>query len=158
MTKFPDALDVLENSESSYSGSYPYVLDAKGRLFVHPRYRKLLGDRFHIMKSINSKSLVLMSTAEKQELDAKFRVIPQTAKGAWKTIRWLYAGIYECELDGQGRVLIPAELRAYAGLNKNVTVLGAVSKLEIWDADLLRGELEEVDEETRLAELADYGI
>lgn len=112
-------------------GEYSHSLDAKGRVNFPARLREDLGDRFIITKGLDN-CLFVYSLEEWTKLDAKLAELPLSKSRMLK--RFFYAGAVEVEGDKQGRVIIPANLREYAGLNKEVTVVGASTRAEIWDS------------------------
>jgi len=132
-----------------------YNLDDKGRVAVNSRYREILGETFHVMKAIAHPCLVLLSDADKDALDEKLSDIPQSDADMWDFIAWLYSGIYACTPDKQGRILIPADLRKYAGLelNETVVVSGANARVEIWNADAYHKRAAELEGERKAAML-----
>ena len=137
-------------------GKQDYTLDDKGRVAVAQRFRDLLGDSFHVMRAIANPCLVLLSDADKEELDNKFSGVSQFDEEMWEFIGWLYSGMYSCTPDKQNRITIPSDLREYADLKLNTTVVisGANSRVEIWNADAYearRATLEKTDSEKRAA-------
>ena len=97
------------------TGEYRHSLDSKGRVFIPARLREELGDVFYITLSIDKVNTMSYISQRK--------------------MRPLFAHAVKCELDAQGRVLIPQALRDYAGLAKNVAVVGCNNHAEIWDGD-----------------------
>ena len=112
-------------------GEYTHSLDAKGRVNFPARLREDLGDRFIITKGLDE-SLFVYSLEEWNKLDQKLSELPLSKSRMLK--RFFYAGAVEVEGDKQGRVIIPQNLREYAGLSKDVTVVGASTRAEIWDS------------------------
>lgn len=113
-------------------GEYQHSLDVKGRVNFPARLREGLGSRFFITKGLDE-CLFVYSEQEWAVLEDKIRALPLSkARGLQ---RFLFAGASEVEPDKQGRVLIPANLREYAGLDKDVMIIGASNRAEIWDRD-----------------------
>lgn len=118
-----------------FTGRYEYTVDEKGRLSIPARHRdQLVRERqepvFFITK-IHPHCLSAYALNEFQELVDSLRAATDPATR--ETMRRLTSGAVECPLDQQGRVVLPAELRKLAGLNRDVVVLGVAKRLEIWD-------------------------
>ena len=103
-------------------GEYQHTLDPKGRVNFPARLRESLGSTFIITKGLDN-CLYVYSMEEWKVLEDKIRALPMSKSRNLQ--RFFFAGAAEAEPDKQGRVLIPAHLREYAGLTKDVTVIGA---------------------------------
>ncbi|MGI6168273.1 MAG: division/cell wall cluster transcriptional repressor MraZ [Christensenellales bacterium] len=114
-------------------GEYRHALDAKGRLIVPSKFREDLGEKFILTRGIGS-CLFGLSLEEWDNFSAKLRGLPMTDAYALDFVRLFFAGATECELDKQGRILIPAHLREAAALSKDAVVTGVMSRIEIWDS------------------------
>ena len=112
-------------------GTYQHSLDAKGRLFIPARLREELGDEFFITIS-PEKCLTAYSNKSWESMLATIGARPKMDQ---KKIRTIFAHAANVELDGQGRILIPQTLRDYAGLGKNVAVVGMGDFAQLWDAE-----------------------
>ncbi len=115
-----------------FMGEYNHTIDAKGRLIVPSKFRELLGNGFVVTKGLDG-CLFVYPNEEWATIEEKFRSIPLTTKDARKFSRFFFAGAASCELDRQGRVLLPQTLRDYAGLQKDVVLAGVLGRIEIWD-------------------------
>ena len=113
------------------TGIYQHSLDAKGRVFIPAKLREELGDVFYVTISMDN-CLCAYNAENWQVLSDKVNAMPYVKQ---RRVRPLFANAAKCELDGQGRILLPQLLRDYAKLSKNVTVVGTVNCAEIWDAD-----------------------
>ena len=113
-------------------GEYKHSLDSKGRVFIPAKLREDLGEVFFITLSME-KCLCLYKEDSWKDFSDRVNQMPYVKQ---RKMRPLFAYASKCELDGQGRVLIPQTLREYAGLVRNVTVLGCNNHAEIWDSDL----------------------
>lgn len=111
-------------------GEYQHNIDAKGRVIVPARFREDLGNRFYIAKGLDH-CLFVFPPKEWQNLQDKVHAMPLGK--ARMVQRYFFAGAAEAVPDKQGRVLIPQALREHAGLDKDVTFIGASSRAEIWD-------------------------
>ena len=113
------------------TGEYRHSLDAQGSLFIPARMRAELGDVFYLTIS-PAKCLSAYSSQHWQELCDKVNAMPFVKQ---RKMRPLFAHATRCELGAQGRVLIPQNLRDFAGLTKAVTVVGNNNHAEFWDTD-----------------------
>ena len=113
------------------TGEYQHTLDAKGRLSIPARLREDLGETFYVTLSMD-KCLSAYSAESWQEFSDKVNAMPYVKQ---RKMRPLFAHASKCELDAQGRILLPQNLRDYAGLTKNVTVVGCNNHAEFWDSD-----------------------
>ena len=115
-------------------GEYRHALDAKGRLFMPAKLRDDLGEKFIATRGID-KNLFVFSYEEWVAFTQKLRSVPMTDPSAQAFIRLIIGGACECEVDKQGRFLLPQNLREYAGLDKDTVITGLISRVEIWAAD-----------------------
>ncbi len=113
------------------TGQYAHNIDAKGRLFIPAKLREELGETFHVTIGPDH-CLTIYPNETWDDFMAKFHELPYS-KG--KSLRALSANAVDCEPDAQGRILIPAKLREYADLKKEVVVIGSFDRAEIWNAD-----------------------
>lgn len=107
-------------------------MDAKGRVIIPSKFREGLGESFILTKGLDN-CLFAYSSKEWAELEAKLRSLPFTDKDVRAFVRFFFAGATECELDKQGRILIPNNLRQHAKLEKDVYIIGVSTRVEIWD-------------------------
>ena len=112
------------------TGQYAHNIDAKGRLFIPAKLREELGETFHVTIGPDHCPTIYPNDTW-DDFMAKFHDMPYS-KG--KSLRALSANAVDCEPDGQGRILIPAKLRKYADLEKEVVVIGSSDRAEIWNA------------------------
>lgn len=112
------------------TGEYQHSLDSKGRIFIPAKLRDELGEVFFVTLSMD-RCLCAYSQENWQVLSEKVNAMPYVRQ---RRMRPLFAHAARCELDGQGRALIPQGLREYAGLSKNVTVVGCNNHAELWDS------------------------
>ena len=114
-----------------FMGEYNHTLDAKGRLIIPSKFREILGDAFVVTKGLDG-CLFVYDNEEWQRFEEKLRSLPITNKEARQFVRFFLAGATEAEVDKQGRILIPNVLREFAGLAKDVVLVGVGSRIEIW--------------------------
>ena len=117
-----------------FMGEYNHTVDAKGRLIVPSKFREQLGDEFVITKGLDN-CLFVYDNSEWTALEEKLRALPITNTAGRKFSRFLLAGATTCEVDKQGRILIPAVLREFAGLEKDVVLAGAGNRIEVWSSE-----------------------
>lgn len=113
-------------------------LDDKGRVAVPARYRAELNDSCEGQLVVTvglDKCLLLYPLPEFEEIERKLVKLPALNKQAKRLQRLLVGHASECELDGQGRFLIPEPLRRFAGLEKRVALVGQGNKFEIWNEE-----------------------
>lgn len=113
------------------TGEYQHTLDAKGRLFIPAKLRDELGSVFFVTVSPEA-CLSAYSAESWQALSDKVNNMPYRDQ---RKMRPLFAYATKCELDSQGRILLPQNLRDFAGLTKNVTVVGNNNHAEFWDSE-----------------------
>lgn len=114
-----------------FMGEHLHNIDLKGRLFIPARFREGLGDRFVVTKGLDG-CLFAYPRPEWEALEQKLKSLPFTRGDARAFVRFFFSGAAECEVDKQGRILIPGNLREYARLEKDVVVIGVSSRVEIW--------------------------
>ena len=114
------------------TGEYQHSLDNKGRLFIPAKLRDELGDVFFVTIPME-RCLCAYSSGNWQAFSDKVSAMPYIKQ---RKMRPLFAYAAKCELDGQGRTLLPQNLRDYAGLTKNVTVIGCNNHAELWDSEV----------------------
>ena len=117
-----------------FLGEYQHSIDAKGRLIVPARFREGLGSRFIVTKGLDN-CLFVYPQEEWKIFENKLKQLPLTNPGARKFVRFFFAGAIECELDHQGRIVLPQHLREYAGLQKEIVSIGVNNRVEIWNKE-----------------------
>lgn len=114
-----------------FMGEYSHTIDAKGRLIIPSRFREQLGEEFVLTKGLDG-CLSIYPMDEWTAFEEKLRALPLTNKNARTFSRFFVAGATVCELDKQGRILVPATLREFAGLEKDVVLTGNINRIEVW--------------------------
>ena len=117
-----------------FVGEYSHSLDSKGRLIIPSRFREALGDTFMVTKGLDG-CLSIYDMEGWKNLESKLQALPLTNANARKFTRFMLGGAIECEVDKQGRILIPANLREFAHLTKDVALVGVGGRIEIWDKE-----------------------
>ncbi|MFT0762373.1 division/cell wall cluster transcriptional repressor MraZ [Actinomyces sp. F1_1611] len=115
-----------------FLGTYEPKLDDKGRLILPAKYREQLAGGLVITRG-QERCLYVFPAAEFQEIFQKIRQAPLSSKQARDYTRLMLSGASDEIPDKQGRVTIPVALRQYAGLDRDLTVIGVGSRAEIWD-------------------------
>jgi MraZ protein len=115
-----------------FLGTHEPKLDEKGRLILPARFRDELAEGLVITKG-QERCLYVFTAAEFALITERLRQAPVTQKNSRDYLRVMFAGAHDEVPDNQGRVTIPAGLRTYAALEKNCVVIGANTRLEIWD-------------------------
>ena len=112
-------------------GEYNHTIDAKGRLIIPSKFRETLGDEFVVTKGLDG-CLFVYDNKEWSAFEEKLKSLPLTNKDARQFVRFFLAGATLAEVDKQGRILVPSSLREFAGLEKEVVLVGVASRVEIW--------------------------
>ncbi len=115
-----------------FMGEYNHSIDAKGRLIIPAKFRDQLGDEFIVTKGLDG-CLFAFPKDEWQAFEEQLRKLPLTQKNARKFTRFFMGGAATCELDKQGRILLPQNLREFANLDKDVVLSGNLNRIEIWN-------------------------
>ena len=116
-------------------GEYSYAIDDKGRLNFPPKFREAMGGTFIVTRWLDD-CLVAFPEDEWERISA---LLSEKSMVKSRDVqRFLYATAVEASPDKQGRISVPADLRAYAGLGRELAVIGAGSRAEIWDASAWR--------------------
>ena len=116
-----------------FFGTYTPKLDDKGRLFLPAKFRDELAEGLVVTRG-QERCLYVWSMEEFAKLTERMREVPVTNKAGRDYVRMFFAGASDETPDKQGRVTIPPMLREYASLSKDCIVIGAMNRIEIWDA------------------------
>jgi len=114
-----------------FFGEYNHTIDTKGRVSVPAKFREQLGDSFILTKGLDN-CLFIYPQNEWKILEEKLKQLPLTNKDARAFVRFFFSGATECELDNQGRIRIPNNLREYAHLEKEAVMIGVATRIEVW--------------------------
>ena len=134
-------------------GEYKHSIDAKGRLAMPARLREELGERFTVTKGLDG-CLAVYPEKEWEALEDRIRGLGNGEK-ARRVKRYYFANAFDAQLDAQGRILIPANLREFADLQKDVVVIGQLDHAEIWNSEKWRVYNEAIDAESVAADVED---
>lgn len=115
-----------------FSGEYRHSIDAKGRVAVPARFRAELATGAHVSRWMDN-CLAIFPNQAWQRLADRVGEQRYADAGARAFSRFLFSGAFEVELDGQGRLVLPAGLRDFAGLKGDAVVVGALDHIELWE-------------------------
>ena len=117
-----------------FIGEYEHSLDTKGRVIMPAKLREDIGEKFIVTKGLDG-CLFAYSHIEWTNFEEKLKTLPLTNKNARDFVRFFLSGAVECEIDKQGRFLIPGNLREYAALEKEIIIIGVGTRIEIWNKE-----------------------
>lgn len=117
-----------------FLGRYQHTLDAKSRLAIPARFREELAEGLVLTRGID-RCLSLYPMAAWRPLAEKVSALPISDPDARAFRRLVFAEASDLTLDAQGRMLIPPELRRYAGLERDALIIGMDTALEIWSPE-----------------------
>ena len=140
-----------------FSGEYKHSVDAKGRVIMPSKFRETLGNKFWITRGLDN-NLMIYSVEEWNKVSEKLSSLPFVDRNSRALNRLILSGCVECEVDKQGRILIPQPLRGYASIEKDVTVIGNGNKVEIWATDVWDEYINNLDPDLIAGNLCDLGI
>ena len=131
-------------------GEYQHSLDTKGRVNFPAKLREDLGETFILSKGLGDPCLFVYSQQEWDKLTEKLNSLPLSKARALQ--RFLFAGATQVQPDKQGRILIPQNLRQYAGLQKDLVIVGASWDQDQWEqmcnevtSDMIAQTMDELD-------------
>jgi len=115
-----------------FKGTYRHRIDAKGRLPIPAVFRRGLGDATSVVVTPLDQCLAAYAPAEWAKLEAQLAALPAFSKPVKTLTRLLASRAADCEIDVQGRILLPPALRAGAGLERDAVVIGVLNRFEVW--------------------------
>lgn len=115
-------------------GEYNHSLDIKNTMIIPAKFREELGDTFVATKGLDG-CLYVYPMSEWRILEEKLKKLPLTSKDARAFVRFFYSGANEINIDKQGRALIPQNLLEYGQINKEIVVIGVMTRIEIWSKE-----------------------
>jgi len=124
--------DLFGAGSAMFLGTYTPRLDDKGRLILPAKFRSQLAPGL-VMTRGQERCLFLLPLDEFRRMHDQIRQAPVTSKQARDYLRVFLSGASDELPDKQGRISIPPALRTYAGLDRDVAVIGAGTRVEIWD-------------------------
>jgi MraZ protein len=150
---------------ASFTGTYYYTLDPKGRIIIPSPLREIIAAKYesskiYITNAAFDKCLHIYPEAEWGVLEEKVKGKPTTDKAMQYFMRRVFSAAVPCEMDKNGRMMVPYELRQNAGIENDVVIVGLMDKLEIWDKkkwDEIT-DPDRVDVDAFSQKLSEYGI
>jgi MraZ protein len=115
-----------------FKGTYRHRIDGKGRLPIPAVFRRALGDEGRVVVTPLDQCLAAYPPAEWAKLEAQLAALPAFSKPVKALTRLLASRAADCEIDVQGRILLPPALRAAAGLERDAVVIGVLNRFEVW--------------------------
>ena len=136
-------------------GEFQHNIDAKGRLFIPAKFREELGKMFIITKGLDG-CLFVYSAYAWEVLEDNINQLPLSKSRNLQ--RFFFSSAADCVPDAQGRVLIPQNLREYAALQKEVTIIGVSGRVEIWNTARWKAINEELTPESIAEAMEELGF
>ena len=121
-----------------FYGTFLHTLDPKNRVFVPSKLRNDLGETFYITRKLTKKALAVYPASEWEKLETRLNELPDSEVGDIKL--FLFSHSVAAIPDSQGRVLLPPDLTEYAGIDKELAIVGVGDHVLIYAADIWRAE------------------
>ena len=125
-----------------FYGEHEHAIDKKGRLIIPSGFRESFKEydieKLYVTRGLD-RCLFLFTENEWKSQESKFKSIPFTKSEARKFNRLYFSGAVQIECDKQGRVLLPKYLKDYAGIKKDVMIIGVSNRIEIWSKEAWEG-------------------
>ena len=118
-----------------FKGTYRLRIDPKGRVPIPAVFRRLLGEAGQVVVTQLDQCLAVYAPSEWARLEAQLAALPAFNKQVKALTRLLASRAADCEIDVQGRVLLPPALRAAAGLDRDAVVVGVLNRFEVWSPE-----------------------
>lgn len=127
-----------------FMGKYNHTIDPKGRLSIPSKYREVLGDEFVVSKGMDG-CLYVYANDDWKVFEGKLASLPLMSEEARQFARFFLSGAQPVTVDKQGRILMPQDLRDFAGLEKDVVLAGMGSRIEIWSLERWKANNDSID-------------
>ncbi len=124
-------------------GKQRHTIDAKNRIFLPAKFREELGGDLVLAQSITGKCIRVYSYENWKKFEEKIMALPEIELDDGQF--WVFANAERAEVDAQGRIAIPNELKIYAGLTKDIVSVGRGERMEIWDEAEFEARQQSVD-------------
>lgn len=132
----------MTGGDQMFLGTYEPKLDDKGRLILPAKYRDQLAEGLVITRG-QEHCLYVFKAEDFMQMQEEARKAPLSNREARNYLRVFLSGAVDQEPDRQGRISVPANLRTYAGLERDLAVIGAGNRVEIWNLESWNSFLEE---------------
>lgn len=119
----------------SFTGEFRHTIDAKGRLIVPSRMRDELTGDIAVLVTYLDGCIAMFSKEGFERFEQQLMGLERSREESRALIRTMGSGTHEDEVDKQGRITVPAKLRNYAGIEKDVVIAGSFGHAEIWNPD-----------------------
>lgn len=142
-----------------FMGEFEHTVDENGRLAMPAKFRPAFGDGLVVTRGLD-RCLFGFARADWERLAERLGQLPLTNAEARAFVRLMFAGATACQLDGQGRIVLPGYLREYAGIQQQAIVIGVNTRIELWSPDAWRAARAQVEEQADFiaGNLASLGI
>lgn len=138
-------------------GEFKHNVDAKGRIIMPSKLRTGVGERFVATKGLDG-CVFIFSIKEWEKFEEKLRTLPISNKDARTFTRFFLAGAFECELDKQGRFMLSDTLKKFAGLEKELVIVGMDTRVEVWDQSTWEEKVESISSDAIAENMEFLGI
>jgi MraZ protein len=115
----------------TFRGEYKHSLDSKSRVILPIKFREGLGDNFILTRGLDT-CLFAFDAVTFAQLEDKVKNLPLTDEGVRRFVRFFFGAATDCGFDVQGRIVVPQNLREYAGIVKDVVSMGLPGRIELW--------------------------
>ncbi|PIQ88272.1 MAG: cell division/cell wall cluster transcriptional repressor MraZ [Candidatus Omnitrophica bacterium CG11_big_fil_rev_8_21_14_0_20_42_13] len=119
-----------------FYGEYKHSIDRKGRIILPAKFRETAGvnfiEKFFVTRGLD-KCLFMFTEDEWKSQEQKFKTMPFTKQEARRFNRVYFSGAVEVIPDKQGRILLPQYLKDFAGIEREIVIIGVANRIEIWD-------------------------
>ncbi len=139
-----------------FMGEYNHSIDQKGRIIVPAKFREELGEEFVMTLGLDG-CLFVYPNSEWETFVEQLKKLPGNRE-VRQLQRYFLAGATNCELDKQGRILIPVKLREHAKLEKEVVFVGVLGKIEVWSKERWDANNDFDDVEAMAENMSELGI
>jgi MraZ protein len=137
-------MDLVESGRPLFLGSHKHALDAKGRVAVPSRFRAFLADGLVVTRGFDG-CIALYPRAAWESLSSRIHALSITDFDVRQFRRMVFSEAIDLQLDSQGRILVPSALRSFAGIDREVVVIGVESSVEIWSPERWAATSQEID-------------
>ena len=140
-----------------FMGEYNNTIDAKGRLIIPSKFREVLGEEFVVSLGLDG-CLFVYANDDWKAFEQQITSLPVTNKNTRQFARYFLSKATTVEVDKQGRILLPANLREAAALEKDVVLVGVGSRIEIWSKEKWEPITEDVDMDDIMSAMEEMGF